>query len=405
MAKILFLAHRAPFPPNKGDKIRAFHVLQHLAANHDVWLGAGVDETADLQHLPLAKQLCRDAYFGWLGPIRRTANMALGALTGSPISVSRFHHGGLARWVRRILTEVKPDFAYVFSSAPAQFLFDVGVNRPRVIIDFVDADAEKWRAYAQSTPRPQRWIFGEEFKRLVGFDRQALAMAEAGLLISHTERSLFAEFAPEGAGKLHVMANGVDTEFFRPMDGASSGRNIVMCGRMDYRPNVEGAVWFAREILPLVRAQAPDAVLRIVGAMPAPQVGALAEPGRIEVTGAVSDVRPYLADAAVVIAPLLIARGIQNKVLEGMAAGRPMVATPDALDGISAQPGRDILVGADAAQFAEKVSDVLLNRAPPNLGANGRRHVLDHYQWAHQLKVLDKIMLETPHRSSGQAAA
>lgn len=405
MAKVLFLAHRVPFPPNKGDKIRAYHVLEHLAAKHEVWLGAGADDPADLQHLEMAKVRYRDAYFGALGPAQRALNMARGALVGAPLSVARFRHVGLMRWVQRVLTEVRPDVVYVYSSAVAQYLPAQALPRQGLIIDFVDADAEKWRAYAEKAPIPLRWVFGAEFRKLVQFDRTALGQATAGILISNTERRLLAALLPEGDTKLHVMANGVDTDYFQPTSQASDSRSIVLCGTMDYRPNIDGAIWFAREILPKVRARFPQAVFQIVGARPTPQVKALAELANVEVTGSVPDVRPYLANAAVVVAPLRIARGIQNKVLEAMAAGRPLVATPEALDGIDARPGRDLLVGANAESFADAVSDVLLGRAPADLGESARRHVVSHYQWAEQLRVLDRIMVDMAPTFSGEAPA
>ena len=405
MAKVLFLAHRVPFPPNKGDKIRAYHVLEHLAAKHEVWLGAGADDPADMQHLDMARTRYRDAYFGALGPVKRALNMARGGLAGAPLSVARFHHAGLMRWVKQVLTDVKPDIIYVYSSAVAQYLPMDALPKTGLIIDFVDADAEKWRAYAEKAPIPLRWIFGAEFRRLVRFDRAALALATAGILISETERRLLSNLLAGSDAKLQVMANGVDTDYFRPTAEPCDGRGIVLCGTMDYRPNIDGAIWFAREILPQVRARFPQAVFRIVGARPTPQVTALGSLENVEVTGSVPDVRPYLAAAAVVVAPLRIARGIQNKVLEGMAAGRPMVATPEALDGIDASPGRDLLVGADAASFADAVSDVLMGLAPSDLGECARRHVVSHYQWAEQLRVLDRIIVDITPDSSGEAPA
>jgi glycosyltransferase involved in cell wall biosynthesis len=174
---------------------------------------------------------------------------------------------------------------------------------------------------------------------------------------------------------------------------------------MDYAPNIDGAQWFAREILPKVRERCPGAVFRIVGAAPTLAVRALGALGGVEVTGAVPDVRPYLAEAAVVVAPLRIARGIQNKVLEGMAAGRPVVATPAALDGIAALVGRDVLVGGDASAFAAAVVDVLTGQAPAQLGENGRRFVLRRHQWSAQLAALDRLLAEGGPAGSAEAAA
>lgn len=405
MAKVLFLGHRVPFPPNKGDKIRAFHILEHLAASHEVWLGAGADDPADMQHLDMAKARYADAYFAPLGALQRNLNMLGAVASGAPLSVARFRHAGLQRWIERVLTEVRPDVVYVYSSALGQYVIDRARPVPGVIVDFVDADAEKWRAYADIAKGPASLLYGSEFRRLVRFDQRVLAAAEAGVLVSETERRLLAGFLPADAAKLAVIPNGVDTDYFKPDGDRSDGRSIVMCGTMDYRPNIDGAVWFARDILPKIRAVCPDAVFRIVGAKPSAQVLALRESPGVEVTGAVPDVRPYVAQAAVVIAPLKIARGIQNKVLEGMAAGRPMVATPEALDGIGASVGQEVLVGVDTEGFAAAVIDVLRGQAPATLGAQGRAYVVAHHKWAEQLQILDRMISDITHGPSRKASA
>lgn len=404
MAKILFLAHRAPFPPDKGDKIRAFHILKHLAERHELWLGAGVDDSADMARQAEARTICRDVCFAPLGPVRRAANMAMAAVSGAPLSVARFRHPRLARWIDRVLREVKPDVVFVYSSALAQYVAGRTPPGTRLVVDFVDADAEKWRAYADVASPPMRWIYAAEHRRAVRFERSVMASAAAGILISETERGLFAAQAPEFADRLHVIGNGVDTEFFQPAAAAPIRPDIVFCGRMDYAPNIDAAGWFAERILPRVRARNPEALFRIVGAAPTARVQGLAALPGVEVTGAVSDVRPYLAAARVVVAPLRIARGVQNKVLEAMAAGRPVVATPQALDGIGARPGLDVLCAADEARFAAAVSDVLEGRAPADLGPRGRAYVLQQMRWGAQLEGLDAIV-EAPAGASAQAAA
>jgi len=404
VAKILVLAHRAPFPPDKGDKIRAFHILKHLAERHELWLGAGVDDPADRARQAEARGLCRDVCFAPLGPIRRGANMAMAALSGAPLSVARFRHPHLARWIDRVLREVKPDVVFVYSSALAQYVAGRTPPGTRLVVDFVDADAEKWRAYADLSPPPQRWIYAAEHRRVVRFERSVIAAADAGVLISETERALFAAQAPEFAGKLHVIGNGVDTDYFQPAAAPASGAEIVFCGRMDYAPNVDAAAWFAERVLPRIRSRRPQARFRVVGAAPTARVLNLGSLPGVEITGAVADTRPHLAGARVVVAPLRIARGIQNKVLEAMAAGKAVVATPQALDGIGARVGAEVLCAADEARFADTVSDVLEGRAPPDLGVRARAYMVQRMRWSAQLAALDAI-LEAPAPSSAQAAA
>jgi sugar transferase (PEP-CTERM/EpsH1 system associated) len=406
MAKILFLAHRAPFPPNKGDKIRAYHILEHLSRNHEIWLGAAADDSADLEHLAEARRRFAGAYFGALSPVSTAIHLAGAALTGAPASVARFRHRGLARWVNETLQRTQPDIVYVFSSAPAQYVTGRLGARTKLIVDFVDADAQKWREYAERSGPPMRWVYGAEFRRLVRFDSGALAQAQAGILVSETERRLFARFAPNEARKLLVISNGVDAQYFAPPPSPSGpGADIAFTGMMDYKPNVDAVVWFAREIFPMVRARRSDARFRIVGARPAQQVQALGALAGVEVVGAVEDVRPHLFGAAAVVAPLRIARGVQNKVLEAMAAGRPLVATSAALDGVGAEPGRDLLVADDAQAFAAAVADVLCGRAPPGLGASARAFALAHHQWSEVLAPLDALIARAASGQSAEASA
>jgi sugar transferase (PEP-CTERM/EpsH1 system associated) len=407
VAKILFLAHRVPFPPNKGDKIRAYHELMHLAGQHDIWLGAPADDAADLAHLSEAKARFADAYFGLVGPAQTIVNLTRATLDGSPLSVTRFYHPGLMRWCDKVLREVQPDLVFVFSSAAAQFVLGRISGKTRLITDFVDADAEKWRAYEQTSMGPKRWLYGTEFRRLVRFEARVAAASATGLFVSQTEHDIFAKLIPAAASRLGVVPNGVDTDFFSPAPqfGDVLAGSIVFSGTMDYKPNIDAVTWFARDILPLVRQRVPAAHLRIVGAKPSGAVLALAKLDSVEVVGSVPDMRPYLQQANVIVTPLKIARGIQNKVLEGMAMARPVVTTPEALDGITAHPGTDLLVAKDAAHFAQQVIEVLEGRASPGLGASARATVIAHHGWAHHLDGLDQLIARALHDGSGQAAA
>ena len=398
MARILFLAHRVPFPPNKGDKIRAFHELRHLARSHEIWLGAPADDPADIEHLEAATRDFRGAYFGHVGPWQTSLNLAGAAFSGAPLSVRRFYHPGLARWCRRVLTEVQPDLVFVFSSAAAQFVQGRLSGETRLITDFVDADAEKWRAYEAASQGPKRWLYGAEFRRLVRYEAEIASLSAANLFVSQTERSIFSRLVPMATG-LHVVPNGVDTDFFQPRAefGAVKPGSIVFSGTMDYKPNIEAVSWFAGDILPLIRRRIPDAHLNIVGAKPASAVLALGARDGITVTGSVPDMRPWLQRAQVIVTPLKIARGIQNKVLEGMAMAKPVVTTPEALDGITAAPGRDLLVASGAAEFADQVVTVLAGKAPENLGANARAAVIAHHSWAHHLGRLDELIAQALH--------
>jgi sugar transferase (PEP-CTERM/EpsH1 system associated) len=398
MSKILFLSHRVPYPPNKGDKIRAFHVLQYLARSHDIWLGAFADEAEELAHVGWLEERCRGVRIVRRHSAQTLARIALAGAAGRSLSVGSFAHSALSRWCERIEAEVKPDLVYVFSSAMAQFVTGAGKAKTPLITDFVDVDSEKFRQYAAVRKGVMRLLYKTEAERLLRFDRSVAAASRACLFVSRTERDLFLKHCPEMADRLHVIPNGVDCAYFDP---ARSPHNpcdqaplIVFTGRMDYFPNVDAVSWFAQSILPLVRESVPQAKFRIVGAKPSAEVSALTRLPGVEVTGGVADIRPHYAQAAVSVAPLRIARGIQNKVLEAMAMARPVVVTPEALDGISAEDGAHVLVARSEAGIAHATLSVLKGEAPPGLGSRARTRVLAQYDWSAQLAPLSDLIAE-----------
>ncbi len=390
MARILFLAHRYPYPPNKGDKIRAFHIAEHLLRSHEVALGFTVTPGDAKPDMSWASKFADVCAAGVSTP-RRLFHTGLAFLSGGALSVAAFRHGRLQRWVEAQVRDFKPDAVYAFSSAMAQYV-PAGVP---MILDFVDVDSEKWRQYGELQSPGRRWFYRMEAKRLLAFDRAQAARAVASIFVSEDEKRIFDRLSPETKARHVAIANGVDVAFFDPAKVAprpKSAPMIVFVGMMDYWPNIDAATWFAKEILPLVQARSADARFQIVGARPVAAVTALGALPGVEVTGMVDDVRPYVAAADVVVAPLRIARGIQNKVLEGMAMARPIVTTPGALEGINAVSGRDVLTGADAEALADGVVSVLEGRAPAGLGPSARAFVLKNFEWSANLRALDALI-------------
>lgn len=398
--RLLFLCHRIPYPPEKGEKIRAWHILDHLARRWEVELGCLVDDRADLDHLPALRARC--AAVEWRAVPGR-AGAALRALLrlrpGLPLTLGWFHDPGLAAWAEAGLAAGRYDAVFAYSSAMAPYAMGRAARRPglRRLLDMVDVDSEKWRAYAAAARAPMRQVWAREARTLLAFERRAALAFDRTLLVSREEAARFAALAPDCAARLDWVDNGVDLARFDPSrphpnpyrGGAPA---IVFTGTMDYRPNVEAVCWFAAEVMPRLRARggaAPE--FHIVGARPAPAVRALARLPGVHVTGAVPDVRPYLAHAAVAVAPLRIARGIQNKVLEAMAMARPVVASPEAFEGVRAVAGRDLLVAEGAAQTAERVAEVL-EGAHPALGRAGRAAVMAGHDWAATLRRLDPLL-------------
>ncbi|WP_458095343.1 TIGR03087 family PEP-CTERM/XrtA system glycosyltransferase [Roseomonas sp. WA12] len=403
MPRLLFLCHRIPYPPEKGEKIRAWHMLDHLANRWDVELGFLVDDPADLEHVPVLQSRCaavewRPVQGGWRGAARALTRVR----PGQPLSLGWFHHPGLFNWAQRGLADGRYDAAFVYSSAMAPYAMGPEAERSgaRRILDMVDVDSEKWLAYAAGGRPPMRQVWSREARTLLAFERRAAASFDRTLLVSEAEADRFIELAPEVAPRVDYVENGVDLARF---DSAQSYPDpftngtpaIVFTGTMDYRPNVEAVTWFATEVMPRLRAAPPKGIAPpefwIVGASPAPAVQALAARPGVRVTGRVPDVRPYVAHAAAVVAPLRIARGIQNKVLEAMAMARPVIASPQAHEGVRATAGRDLLVADGAEETARCVAEVLAGEHP-GLGEAGRKAVIEAHRWSATLRRLDEAL-------------
>jgi sugar transferase (PEP-CTERM/EpsH1 system associated) len=404
---ILFLCHRIPFPPDKGEKIRAYHMLAHLAKEHTVHLGAFVDDPADMRHAETLRQMIGGECL--LVPLGAAARMKIAAAfaRGAPLSASYFASGRLARWVDQILHKHNIGRAIVFSTAMAPYLLARRDFDPaRVIFDMVDVDSDKWRQYAGTAEGLRAWIYRREMSTLLALERKAAFTFGATLLVSRHERETFAQIAPEARVRLCSVPNGVDLEFFSP-DGVYPnpfGPNempIVMTGTMDYRPNTEGAIWFAKSVLPLIRAARPEAHFYVVGARPSASVKSLAA-SNVVITGKVDDVRPYLAHAGAVVAPLKLARGLQNKVLEGMAMARPVIATSLAVQALDVSSGKELWIADEPGGFARTVTAALGGSAA--IAANGRRYVEQNHNWTRNLAPLDRLLDAGPRVQTSRAS-
>lgn len=368
---ILFLAHRAPSAPDRGDRIRSYHVLRHLAARSSVHVVALDEGDPPCPDLPLA---------GWT-IIRRTKGRARALVhalgTGHPVSLTAFDDAAMAQAIRT----VRHDIVYCFSGQMAQH---VPVSSP-FVMDFVDVDSAKFAQLAEERSGIMARLYAREARLLGRIERDVAGRAEACLFVSEAEAELFRQRG--GRGRIEAVGNGIDAATFdpaivRPADGAAGqGPLVVFTGQMDYEPNVEACRWFVGEVMPTL----PDLRLAIVGRAPTAAVRALASE-RVTVTSEVPDTRPWLAAAAVCIAPLALARGIQNKVLEAMAMARPVLATPGAAEGID--HGGTIRV-APRERFAAALAELLAS--PGDLGVRARARVVAHYDWNARLMPLDTL--------------
>ena len=317
MGDILFLCHRIPYPPNKGDKIRAYHWLRALAAHHRVHLGTFVDDPADWSHREALDGLGAEQCYRPLPGLRAKARSLNGLWRGEALSFGYYRDRAMTRWVRRVLGQHPIDAVFVFSSTMAPYALDAGSDVRRVL-DFVDVDSDKWQQYAGSSRLPMRWVYAREAKRLFQGERALAARFDASVFVSEAEADFFRRAAPEVAGRVHALGNGVDADYFDPGLGYGNpyenetGSQLVFTGAMDYGANADAMVWFVEAVLPRIRETRPEARLSIVGTRPTARVRALASHPGVQVTGAVPDVRPYLAHADAAIAPMRIARGIEQ---------------------------------------------------------------------------------------------
>ena len=407
MENLLLLVHRTPYPPNKGDKIRSYHLLKHLSQRYHVHLGTFVDDPEDWQHVPLVKTLCTESHFAAMNT-RLARIRSLGALlVDQSLSFAYYRDRGLQTWVDDLMARKQIDRIMIYSSPMAQYA--QAYPHTRRIVDFVDVDSDKWRQYAEKKPWPLSWLYRHESKQLLRADRQIARDCDASLFVSDPEAQLFKKLAPESAAKIGHVSMGVDTEYYSPERASDNphpnpypagARVLVFTGNMGYWPNIDAVQWFAESVFPALRSAFPGLCFYIVGARPAPSVEALAQQAGITVTGRVPDVRPFIAHAEISVAPLRIARGVQTKVLEAMAMAKCVVVSPQALEGIDATPGSELLLADDAAGFIQTLTN-LLQQPDPAIGRAACERIHRDYGWASNLAQIDALL----EGRSGSAAA
>lgn len=394
MEPILYLVHRIPFPPNKGDKIRSHYLLRFLRSRYRVFLGTFVDQPDDWYHVDTVRAMTAGSHFAPLKPLIGRLRAASGLLTGTALTLPYYRDAGMARWVDATIRTEGIRKAVAFSSPMAQYLVDV--DDVRLVADFCDVDSAKWAQYADHAHWPASWIYRREGHRLLAFERAAAARATATTFVSAPEKELFERLAPECAPRLYAVGNGVDTAFFAADDAlrspfASGDVPIVFTGAMDYWPNIDAVTWFARHVLPRVAARCPTARFYVVGMNPAAAVRALTADRRVVVTGTVPDIRAYLQHACVVVVPLRIARGVQNKILEAMAMAKPVVTTPDCVVPLSVGARKCVLVADDVGAFVDRVLEVVSGQAA-GLGERARQAICADYAWDASLKRFGELL-------------
>jgi sugar transferase (PEP-CTERM/EpsH1 system associated) len=392
---LLFLAHRIPYPPTKGEKLRAFNLLKGLSETYDIWLGAPLDDPDDWQHRDALDEWCIETHIADIRGRTRHRAAVEAVARGEPVSYSYFRERGMMNWVTKLTSDRTFDAVFVYSSGAAPYLKAIRRAPAATVMDFVDVDSEKWRVLGETAKGPMKHVYAREAKLLRAEERRLGAMADANLLVTDAECALYTELTGLPAS---TVGNGVDTEYWGAAKTIESPYSterprVIFTGVMDYEPNIEAVTWFAAEAMPKLRAMGRNVEFVIAGGRPTKGVQALGEAEDITITGRVEDMRGWLGHADLAVAPLLLARGVQNKVLEAMAAGTPVLTTTPALTGIDAVPGRDALVCETGEAFADSICSLLDDKQRrTSMAEAAQSFVRDGYGWGAKVSTLIDII-------------
>jgi polysaccharide biosynthesis protein PslH len=400
--RIFFVCQRVPFPPDRGDKIVTFHEIRHLSKNHDLHVFCLADGSDDLANVAGLSDHAASVTAVPVTRLRSRLRSLWALITGRPLSVAAFDETALHQAIVRKYDEVLPDLIIVFSCNVAQYAEHfAGVPR---IMQFHDLDSLKWAQYAERSSITLRWIYRIEAERLLAYEKGIARSFSHALVCTAAEERDFERLFPGIA--VSLVGNGVDLDYFRSSGQEKRAGSIVFTGVMDYFPNVDAVVWFCDRILPAVQAHVPEAHLTICGNRPTAAVRRLARRRGVTVTGWVTDIRPYLDAAEVFVAPLRVARGVQNKLLEALAMGLPCVASSAAWRGTVVPEGAGILVADDAGEFAELVIGLLRGPAcRTEMARKARSAVEANYRWEDQMAALDRVIAAATAQPPEQESA
>ncbi len=394
MKNILYLCHRIPFPPNKGDKIRSFNEIKFLSRTNTLDLITLADDPRDMKYAEDLKQYCRQVLVFPLNRKFATLKGAVNLMAGQSISQGYFYKSKFQKAFDRLTASHKYDILICFSSPMAEYVFKAAKKKEdlagTLIMDFCDMDSDKWNQYAKKKSFPLNLLYRTEARRLLAFEKKINHDFHRSIFVSKKEADLFKAYDRD-ARNIDIIPNGVDHTFFNP-DNTDSAKEdtfpvISFFGAMDYYANVDGALWFADEILPHIKKKIPDTLFYIVGSNPDPRLKALtADPG-IKVTGFVEDIREYYVRARVCVIPLRIARGVQNKVLEAMSMAKAIVTTSPAVQGISVYDDSLLKIEDDPDRFAAQVIHLIQNEPErKKMGQAARHHIKENFNWGHNMK-------------------
>lgn len=386
---ILVITHRLPYPPRDGSRVRAFHMIEHLSSRHNVTVASLARSADEMEASQKLAAHCQRVIVERVSNVVTTFRMMAYLPTSEPSSMAYFYDGRLARRIRQSIAENPLDIIIVHCSSVAQYVDSI-ISLPK-IMDYVDMDSQKWLSYSRYRRFPLSLGYAIEGRKLAVAEVKIASNFDVCTFITPAEQQLLCRHNIDC--DTGWFPNGVDLEYFSAGQAIFDADQICFLGRMDYYPNQQAMVEFCAEVLPRVRARRPAATLTIVGADPSASVRRLASLPGVVVTGTVADVRPWVRRAALTVAPLKIARGTQNKILESWAMGVPVVASSQAAGGIDAVPGAHLLVADEPQVFADAVVSLLENPDERRrLSEAGRTRIEASYTWSAAMRKLDSYI-------------
>jgi sugar transferase (PEP-CTERM/EpsH1 system associated) len=397
---ILFLCHRIPYPPNKGDKIRSFNEIKYLSKKHNISLVFLIDNKNDRQYVDKLNKYCKTIDYDVIHPRWHRIKSLPYLFFKQPISISYFYSGKLQKLIDKRLAMVDFDVIFAFSSPMAEYVFNSRVtipNKTKLIMDFVDVDSDKWRMYSEHAAFPKSLVYRNESKCLMSYEKKIGKNFDMSIFVTDTEVELFKSFSAD-VNAVSV-PNGVDSSFFSSVRTEGSSKkehcNFLFTGAMDYFPNEDGVLYFYQNIWPLIKNREPKSKFYIVGYNPSKKVKKISCGDKdVIVTGKVSDIRQYMYKADVFVAPLRIARGVQNKVLEALASGLPVVATPQAVKGLSCNGSGYLFVEGSDHAFAERTVECARSRLDADAVRKRELFLNEQHNWEINMTFLEKVIAE-----------
>ncbi|WP_412972010.1 TIGR03087 family PEP-CTERM/XrtA system glycosyltransferase [Glaciecola sp. MF2-115] len=393
---LLFLVHRIPFPPNKGDKIRSYNMMKELSKDFDIHLGCFIDDHEDIGFEPELLQFCKSVKCIQQNKLLCKVKGLQGFLSNKAITLPYYSSAEMQKWTNETISQNQIQRVLVFSAAMAQFVEQHLSQLRHTVLDFVDVDSDKWRQYASEKSGIKAWFYNREARLLQDYEVQMTETFDASTFVSDDEAGMFKTMLADNLkDKVSGVRNGVDTSYFDPKSDfkkveSISENSIVFTGAMDYWANVNAVIWFTDNVWPLVLAAKPDAHFYIVGSNPTSKVQALNGKQNITVTGRVEDVRPYIEQTKLSIAPLQIARGTQNKVLEALSMAKPIVLSSMAAEGINKPSTADYQVQDDASAMAKLITDLLEQGIV--VSQQNRAFVIEHFSWESEMHKFTDLL-------------